>query len=95
MWMNRKRKQVRFGVVPMERREQVDHHSDCYFCMTKISEFSRKNKPKIAYPDCQSTLKPVRHDLEYLCRSSCKNGIENEETYESRATSAKSSAHER
>ena len=60
MWMNGKRKQMPFG-VPMIWREQVDHYSDCYFCMTQLTAFSRKNKSKIVYPDCRSALKPVAH----------------------------------
>ena len=63
MWMNGKRKQMTFG-VPMIWREQVDHYSDCYFCMTQLTGFSRKNKSKIVYPDCRSALKPVAHCLE-------------------------------
>ena len=49
-----------FG-VPMIWREQKDHVSDCYFCMTKITEFSRKSKSKIIYPTCKSALRPVPH----------------------------------
>ncbi|KAL6480717.1 hypothetical protein MHYP_G00117500 [Metynnis hypsauchen] len=32
--------------------------------MTKIAGFSKKNKSKIVYPDCDSALKPVPHDSE-------------------------------
>ena len=49
-----------FG-VPAIRREQRNHVSDCYFCMTKITGFSRKNKSKIVYPTCKSALRPVSH----------------------------------
>ena len=48
--------------VPMVWREPKNHHSDCYFCMTKIAGFSRKNKSSIVYPDCESAIKPVPHD---------------------------------
>ena len=72
VWMNRKIKQMPFW-VPIVWRKQVDHHSGCcFFCMTKLSRFSRKNKSKIMCLDCQSALKPVSHDLGYLCHSSCK-----------------------
>ena len=47
--------------VPMVWREQSDHVTNCYFCMTAIKEFSRKNKSKIFYPVCKSTIKPVSH----------------------------------
>jgi hypothetical protein len=50
--------------VPMIWREQKDHSSDCYFCMTNVAGFSKKNKSKIIYPDCESALKPVPHDAE-------------------------------
>ena len=42
-------------------REPADHVTDCYFCLTKIKGFSKKNKSKIVYPSCQSALKPVPH----------------------------------
>ena len=48
--------------VPMVWREQSDHVTDCYFCMTNIKGFSRKNKSKISYPVCRSAIKPVPHD---------------------------------
>ena len=47
--------------VPMVWREQSDHVTDCYFCMTAIRGFSRKNKSKISYPVCKSAIKPVPH----------------------------------
>ena len=48
--------------VPMVWREQSDHVTDCYFCMTNMKGFSRKNKFKISYPVCRSAIKPVPHD---------------------------------
>jgi hypothetical protein len=60
-WLNGKRNSMPFA-VPMVWREQKNHHSDCYFCMTKIAGFSKKNKHKIVYPNCESALKPVPHD---------------------------------
>ena len=47
--------------VPVVWREQSDHVTDCYFCMTAIRGFSRKNKSKISYPVCKSAIKPVSH----------------------------------
>ena len=47
--------------VSMVWREQSDHVTDCYFCMKAIRGFSRKNKSKIFYPVCKSTIKPVFH----------------------------------
>jgi hypothetical protein len=48
--------------VPMIWREPKNHTDDCYFCMTKVAGFTRKNKSKIVYPQCDSALKPVPHD---------------------------------
>ena len=48
--------------VSMVWREQSDHVTDCYFCMTNIKEFYRKNKSKISYPVCRSAIKPVPND---------------------------------
>ena len=48
--------------VSMVWREQSDHVTDCYFCMTNIRRFSRKNKSKISYLVCKSAIKPVPHD---------------------------------
>ena len=92
--MNRKRKQMSFA-VSMIWRVQSDHHSDCYFGMTKLSEFSRKSKSKIVYLDYQSAFRPVPHGLKIpVLISPVKSDIENEETCESRVRSAESSAKE-
>ena len=45
-------------------REPTNYVSDCYFCMTNIAEFTKKNKSTIMYSDCPSALKPVLHDAE-------------------------------
>ena len=63
-WMNGKKKKMAF-CVPMVWREQKDHFTDCYFCMTKISRFSKKTRSQIKYPDCLSAIKSVPHSLEY------------------------------
>jgi hypothetical protein len=47
--------------VPMVWREQKDHSSDCYFCLTKICGFSSKNKHNISYPNLPSAIRPVPH----------------------------------
>lgn len=59
-WAAGKQKKMPFA-VPMIWREQTDHVTDCYFCLTNIKGFSRKTKSKIVYPNCQSALKPVPH----------------------------------
>ena len=63
-WLNGKKKKIGFCVA-MVWREQKNHISDCYFCMTKISGVSKKTKSKIKYPDCDSAIKPVPHSNKY------------------------------
>eukprot|EP00731_Ephydatia_muelleri_P006654 Em0003g902a len=48
--------------VPMIWREQKDHVTDCYFCLTNVSGFSAKNKKSIEYPILPSAIRPVPHD---------------------------------
>ena len=60
-WLNNKRSSMPFA-VPMVWREQKDHSSDCYFCMTDIKGYTGKNKKLILYPDVPSAIKPVPHD---------------------------------
>ena len=47
--------------VSMVWREQKDHSSDCYFCLTNISGFSLKSKHSIQYPNLSSALRPIPH----------------------------------
>ena len=47
--------------VPMVWHEQSDHVTGCYFCMTAVREFSRKNKSKIFYPVRKSAIKSIPH----------------------------------
>ena len=47
--------------VPMIWREPKDHITDCYFCLTKISGFSSKNRNGIIYPNLDSAIRPVPH----------------------------------
>ena len=46
--------------------ERSDHVTDCYFCMTNIRGFSRKNKSKISYPVCKSAIKLVSYNSDML-----------------------------
>ena len=59
-WAVGKQKKIPFA-VPIIRREPTDHITDCYFCLTNIKGFSKKNKFKIVYSSFQSALKPVPH----------------------------------
>ena len=42
-------------------REQINYISDCYFCMTNVQGFSKKNKHNFQYPNLASTIRPVSH----------------------------------
>ena len=54
--------------IPMIWREQLDHVSDCYFCLTNTRGFSQKNKARIVYPNLHSAMRPVMHSAEYPLR---------------------------
>ncbi|KAJ4446493.1 hypothetical protein ANN_13189 [Periplaneta americana] len=45
--------------VPMIWREATSHAEDCYFCLTKITGFSKKTRSKIEYPNVSSAIRPV------------------------------------
>ena len=42
-------------------REQKDHTTDCYFCLTQIQGYSQKTKKNIAYPNLPSAIRPILH----------------------------------
>jgi hypothetical protein len=46
----------------MVRKEQKDHLTDFYFCLTKIGGHNSKSKHTIVYPSIPSDLRPVKHD---------------------------------
>lgn len=60
-WLRGTRKAMPFA-VPMIWREQKDHVTDCYFCLTNVSGFSAKSKKSIEYPNLPSAMRPVPHD---------------------------------
>lgn len=60
-WLNGNRPSMPFA-VPMIWREQKDHVTDCYFCLTSVSGYSKKNKKAITYPNLPSAIRPVPHD---------------------------------
>ena len=48
--------------VPMVRREQKVHFTECYFCLTKIAGHNSTPKHTTVYPNIPSALRPVEHD---------------------------------
>lgn len=59
-WEAGKNKYLQFG-VPMMWRMPTNHHTDCYFCLTKSFGFNRKNKSKVRYPEVSSVTMPILH----------------------------------
>ena len=59
-WRKGQKKSMPFG-VPMIWREQSNHLTECYFCITKVKGFSKKNKTNIQYPNLASAIRPVPH----------------------------------
>lgn len=47
--------------IPMIWREQQDHSSDCYFCLTQIKGISSKSRHTVKYPNLKSAMRPVPH----------------------------------
>lgn len=61
MWEKGKLSKMPFS-TPMAWREQRDHNSDCYFCLTKTSKFNKKTAKCIFYPDLPSAIRPVPYE---------------------------------
>lgn len=59
-WIKGSRSCMPFA-VPMIWREQKDHLTDCYFCITKIAGFSAKKKKSVVYLNLASAIRPVGH----------------------------------
>ena len=52
--------------VSMIWREQKDHITDCYFCLTNTKGYNQRNKKKILYPNLLSAIRPVLHFADLL-----------------------------
>ena len=64
-WLNGKQKSMPFA-VPIIWRESTNHANDCYFCLTKVSGYSKRIKSRIVCPDCPSALRSVTHSHELI-----------------------------
>jgi hypothetical protein len=42
--------------------EPKEHSSDCYFCLTNITEITSKSKHTVKYPNVPSAMRPVPHN---------------------------------
>ena len=59
------RKKVDMGfAVPIIWREQRDHITDCYFCLTKTKGYNQRNRKKTLYPNLPSAICPVPHSAD-------------------------------
>ena len=50
--------------IPMVWREPTDYVSDCYFCLTSITNVTSNSNHTVQYPNLPSTLRPVPHSVE-------------------------------
>ena len=42
-------------------REPANHVDDCYFCMTNLVGYNKKNRKNILYPPIPSATQPIPH----------------------------------
>ena len=61
LWSVGKLKRMAFS-TPMSWRDQKDHVSDCYFCLTHTAQFTRRTANSIIYPDLPSAIRPRAYD---------------------------------
>ena len=72
-WSNGKLRKMPFA-IPMIWREQINHLDDCYFCVTNIKGYSKRNKGNVKYPHLKSAIRPVKHSEEYpMLPLNCSN----------------------
>jgi hypothetical protein len=45
-------------------REPTDYVSDCYFCLTSITDVTAKSMHSFQYPNLSSAVRPVPHSAE-------------------------------
>ena len=54
---------LKFG-IPMIWPEPANHFGDCYFCMTNLVGYNKKNRENILYPSIPSATWPIPHSDE-------------------------------
>jgi len=62
-WKTGKLKAMPFA-IPMIWREQRDHSTDCYFCLTDTKGLNAKKRYAVKYPNLLSAIRPVAHSVE-------------------------------
>ena len=63
LWTTENRTALKFG-IPMIWREPANHFDDCYFCMTNIVGYNKKNRKNILYSSIPSAIRPIPHSDE-------------------------------
>lgn len=58
-WSNGEKKYFDFS-VPVIWREQSNHQTDCYFCLSKVVGINMKNRKSVEYANVPSVSKPVQ-----------------------------------
>ena len=60
LWTTGKKAALKFG-IPIIWREPANHLDDCYFCMTNLVGFNKKNQKNILYSSIPSATRPIPH----------------------------------
>ena len=60
LWTTSKKTAFKFR-IPMIWHEPANNVDDCYFCMTNLVGFNRKNWKNILYPSVPSATQPIPH----------------------------------
>ena len=63
LWTTENRTALKFG-IPMIWREPANHFDDCYFSMTNIVGYNKKNRKNILYSSIPSAIRPIPHSDE-------------------------------
>ena len=63
LWTTGNRTALKFG-IPMIWHEPASHFDDCYFCMTNLVGYNKKNRKNILYPSIPSATRPIPHSDE-------------------------------
>ena len=63
LWTTGNRTALKFR-IPMIWREPANHFDDCYFCMTNLVGYNKKNRKNILYPSIPSATRPIPHSDE-------------------------------
>lgn len=74
-WINKRMSSFRFA-IPIIWREPKDHYNDCYFCAVNTAGLSSKNKHQIVYPNLDSVMRPVPHDITLLISVPPADGLD-------------------